>query len=739
MSGQDAAHLPAPPGYEVLSVLGRGGFATVYRARQTSLGREVAVKVLMSEVVTDADRRRFDRERRLLAALDTHPHVVDVHDAGITGGRPYVVMRLYPGGTLHDLLRRQGPLHPGHVVQVVEALAAALDAAHALGATHRDVKPENVLLTEHGAPVLADFGIAGMRAAEIDAAPTHLSTAFCTPAHAAPEVLEAKAFSVASDVYSLASTAYTLLAGAPAFDTSTPRGVVRVLDEPPPPLPHVPAVLEVVVLAGLAKSPAARPATAGQFAAELRRAWQSQVAPPRAPALPAPAPVPAPAPAPAPVPVHAAPGSAAPGHEVAGVHAVAGPAPAVPARRRPGLRATASAVAALVAVGAALVVAFVMATPGDPVPTTHVATLVGGGDVTSVWGWNEDGSVLAVQDGTGVRFWDPDGDLVGTADGEAWQGPPGGEVWAQVVGGDELTVRTTAGNGTRSTWTDPSGAVQAVEFSPDGTWAAVLGQDDVVRLVDTARGTSSRQVTSSGVLGASLTWSPDGTYLAFVAEDVGAALWPVDDTDGEMLLRAGDVLAAVWSPDGSSLALTLQDQVEFWEPLTRTRTAVARGTGQVDLVDPAVADGTLWSPTGDLVVTTTSTGTVLWDPLTGTAVATLEAPEGELGWSPDGTVLVTGRTDDAGFTLWRTATGERLHDVTTWTDEVEAVRWSPDGDVLAVVHDDGASLWDPVSAERVARLTTDSWLGPDEGVWSPDGTLLALADGDGTVQVWRVH
>ncbi|MEJ2578548.1 MAG: serine/threonine-protein kinase, partial [Kineosporiaceae bacterium] len=183
------------PGYRIGAVLGRGGFATVYRAHQLSLGRDVAIKVLTADLATDSDRRRFDREREALARLSPHPHVVDVFDAGITPERrPYLVMRLYPGGSLADRLAERGHLPVDEVVEVITRLAAALDAAHEIGTLHRDVKPQNVLITETGDPVLADFGIAGL--VDPDPEPSHASTAFFSLAHVAPEILDTRRYSV---------------------------------------------------------------------------------------------------------------------------------------------------------------------------------------------------------------------------------------------------------------------------------------------------------------------------------------------------------------------------------------------------------------------------------------------------------------------------------------------------------------------------------------------------------------
>src|SRR4051794_17043046 len=182
------------PGYRIGPVLGRGGFATVYEAEQESLNRSLAVKVLAVDLVSESDRRRFDRERELLTRLGEHPHVVDLVDAGVSRGRPFLVMRLYRRGTLAGRLQQVGPLPLDEVVATITKLASALDAAHALGVLHRDVKPENVLLTESGEPVLADFGIAAVVDPDGHATRGQNSTTFFSVSHSAPEVLESASF-----------------------------------------------------------------------------------------------------------------------------------------------------------------------------------------------------------------------------------------------------------------------------------------------------------------------------------------------------------------------------------------------------------------------------------------------------------------------------------------------------------------------------------------------------------------
>src|SRR5205807_168893 len=145
--------------YEIVAPLGAGGMGEVYRARDTRLGREVAVKVLPEPFASDPDRRaRFEREARAVAAI-SHPNILGIHDYGTQGAVTYAVMELLEGETLHSRLDR-GPLSWREVVEVGAAVAEGLAAAHARGIVHRDIKPENLFLTEDGRVKILDFGLA---------------------------------------------------------------------------------------------------------------------------------------------------------------------------------------------------------------------------------------------------------------------------------------------------------------------------------------------------------------------------------------------------------------------------------------------------------------------------------------------------------------------------------------------------------------------------------------------------
>ncbi|MGP4023262.1 protein kinase domain-containing protein [Actinomadura sp. 3N407] len=260
------------PGYRVLEQVGEGGFSVVYRAHQEHLDRMVALKVLSIASVDDAAMRRFQRESKITGRLSGHPNIVTVLDTGTTrSGRPYIAMEYFEHGALTDRLAREGPLPFADVLRIGVKMAGALAATHETDVLHRDVKPQNVLLSRYGEPALADFGIARL----VDTFDATHTQAF-TPHHAAPEVLEGRPPGVGSDIYSLGSTLYQLLAGQPAFKGPPGEGIallmLRILNDPPPPIPRpdVPQQVSDVIGRAMAKTPELRFATAVEFAQALQ-------------------------------------------------------------------------------------------------------------------------------------------------------------------------------------------------------------------------------------------------------------------------------------------------------------------------------------------------------------------------------------------------------------------------------------------------------------------------------------
>lgn len=258
-------------GYRDLHRIGHGGFSVVYRAHQVGLDRVVALKVLQVEFVDAQIKRRFLREVRLTGRLSGHPNVVTVLDSGLTGsGRPYIAMDLYERGSLRDRLLASGPLPLPEVLRVGVKIAGALDAAHREGIVHRDVKPQNILVSRYGEPALADFGTARL-VAEIDAS---ARTEALTPFHAAPEVLEGQPPTQASDVYSLGSTLYQLLAGRAAFQRDGDFGIapllLRIVSEEPPPLRDVPEAVEAAIRLAMHRDPSSRYGTMAELLSVLQ-------------------------------------------------------------------------------------------------------------------------------------------------------------------------------------------------------------------------------------------------------------------------------------------------------------------------------------------------------------------------------------------------------------------------------------------------------------------------------------
>lgn len=260
------------PGYCDAYELTRGGFATIYRARQATFEREVAIK-LLSGAVDETSVRRFRRECAAIGALSGHGNIVTVYDAGTTDdGRPYIVMELVHGGSLADQVAQRGVLDIPDVLDLGVRIAGAVESAHRAGILHRDLKPENILLSKLGEPKVADFGLAQFPGTDSSTSQGLTGTIL----HAAPEVLAGAGPSIASDIYSLASTLFTLLSGPSPFDrvgdVSLVSIVSRIANDPPPDLrPRgVPDELCQVLEQGLAKAPADRQHDMAQVGRQLQ-------------------------------------------------------------------------------------------------------------------------------------------------------------------------------------------------------------------------------------------------------------------------------------------------------------------------------------------------------------------------------------------------------------------------------------------------------------------------------------
>ncbi len=259
--------------YQLVEQIGKGGMATVYKAYQPSLNRYVAVKILPAYYAHEPGfAERFTREAQAIAQLD-HPNILPVYDFGKQGDISYIVMKYVPAGTLHDRLGQ--PFSPVEVVELIEQIAGALDAAHERGILHRDVKPGNILIDDRGWIYLSDFGVAKMVEGSVQLTGTGVGVG--TPTYMSPEQGQGLPVDARTDVYALGVILFEILTGRVPYEAETPMAVVikHVTDPIPLPRqmnPNLPETVEQVLLKALAKDPADRFASAGAMAAALRQA-----------------------------------------------------------------------------------------------------------------------------------------------------------------------------------------------------------------------------------------------------------------------------------------------------------------------------------------------------------------------------------------------------------------------------------------------------------------------------------
>ncbi len=259
--------------YELIQEIGRGGMGVVFRARQISLDREVAVKmILRGRLASEADLQRFLAEAAATAKLE-HPNIVPVYDVGDFDGRPYFSMQYVDGQTLKDQLS-DGPIDPRHAAEIVAKIARAVDFAHSQGVLHRDLKPSNILIAADGTPMIMDFGLA--KQVDTDDGLTRSGMLVGTPAYMSPEQASAQRGSVgpASDVYSLGCVLYFALTGRAPFVAETSMELVMLVIEqdPPPPRalrPRLDRDLEMIVIRCLQKPIDLRYSSANKLADDL--------------------------------------------------------------------------------------------------------------------------------------------------------------------------------------------------------------------------------------------------------------------------------------------------------------------------------------------------------------------------------------------------------------------------------------------------------------------------------------
>ncbi|MDQ1286661.1 MAG: serine/threonine-protein kinase PknK [Actinomycetota bacterium] len=668
------------PGIVDVSQIGVGGYGRVFRGRQPAFDREVAVKMLDGRVEDEATKRRFDRECRILGSLSGHPNIVELHGAGVAAsGRPYLVMAYVPRGSLSSELARNGPMPWASVVRTGIKLSAALHVAHLAGVLHRDIKPGNVLLSDFGEPMLADFGIA------IDV--THsfgtTTTSALTPSYGAPELFSDCSPSVASDVYALSATLWAALTGRAPFDPepgSSERGggnvvalMVRIVTQPPPDLrpSGVPDSLAQVLEGALAKDPARRPDSALAFGRALQNVERTLGLPLTPMALP---------------------GEESPFTDP-DFAAQAGRTGKRRISRRNLMIAGSAVAVAAVAGGVVSTVSgrgrdsadhAVGLAPGSRRPTASPTPSGVSRTITrATYSW----PTANAEPASRVRF-TPDGKRIAVLESTR-----------------VLTVHTVADGSRVMGLATSTIGFWSFTLDPSGTRIATgLASVEKIEIWDLATGALLTFVQGrtggSKVVGEveDIAYSPDGTVLASGGAGRTVRIWD---------LRSRRVRQTLKGPAGSVFRVAFR-------PGTYAGGLQVAGGG----IDPQIR---------------------IWNTVTGATTTTLTVPGGgvrTLAFSPDGTAIAAGGWDGA-VRVWDVGTGRLRHTMTGHENQAESVVFSPDGTRLATIGlEDRARIWDVASGGLLTTITTggqDLW----SLAWSPDGTLLA-GGGDRNVFLWSV-
>jgi serine/threonine protein kinase len=686
-------------GYRIESRIGSGGMAVVFRARDERLDRSIALKVMAPEWTEDEEfRRRFVAESRAAARVDD-PHVIPVYEAGAAGGVLFIAMRLVAGTDLRGVLRREGPLPPGRLLELLSPVASALDAAHAAGLVHRDVKPGNILVDERpGRPdhvYLADFGLSKGAAAGMSL--TGAGDYLGTPNYSAPEQIQGHDVDGRADQYALACVAFELFTGRAPYERDLPMAVLMAhVSEPPPSLaarrPDMPVTADRVMARALAKRPQQRYASCRDFTDALREALGlspygsggtpvSPGAPAREPTSPAPRPGTA-------TDVDWPSGPTQAG--AAGLGSRSGPGlghgePIRHRRRRPLVLALAGA-ALVTAVAIPWVLASSPGAPAEKAPArTQPTTLARPSAVLSAPPGSHSVESAAFKPGTATL-------AVGMFNGDV-------DLWDTTA---RNIIKILHDPGKKTT------GVGSVAFGPGGTLA--VGDDGNVYLWDTADRTAAltaalpAPVDASGQSVTSLAFGPGGT------------------------------LAAGYSGGG----------VYLWDTATKQNTAAL--TGPADSVGVNLV---AFGPGGTLAAGYSGGDVYLWDTATKQNTATLTGPPGLAGtvgvgsaaFGAGGATLAVGY-DNGDVYLWDIPSKQTMATFTAPADsQANAVVAFGPGGTLAVGYNNGDVYLRDTATKKVTGILHGP--GKETGTvaslaFGPGGTL-AVGAANGDVYLWHIR
>jgi WD40 repeat protein/serine/threonine protein kinase len=749
-SGMPPAPLPTIPGYEDLETIGRGGMGIVYRARQVTLNRPVALKMIRAaEFASDNDRRRFQNEAEAVAQLN-HPGIVPVYEVGEHDHQRYFSMKLVEGGSLAARLENFTD-DPQAVARLVAEVAEAVHHAHVHGILHRDLKPGNILLDDQGRSHITDFGLARRLAGDSEL--TQSGAILGTPAYMSPEQASGRrgVVTTASDIYGLGAVLYALLTGRAPFGGDSVEDTLRQVQEraPEPPSklnPRSPRDLELICLKCLEKDPARRYGDAQALADDLHRFLRGEPILARAMSR----------------------------YEKALHWAVRHPA----------------AVAQIVAAVTVLLLFSVYESSQAQrfreqsekfreqrdqnedlllkIEMDSSRQLYEQGDL-------DRGVLQAARalDRRGERS--PRGYAAYLADLEArTRGllglrailPAGNDVLRVVFSPDGRSLLSVGDHGHARLWHTKDGApicpplpitghVYKAAFSPDGRTVATGGENRLVQLWDASTGVAvGSPLAHEGPVRA-VTFSPDGSTLLTAGDDGRARVWNAQ-TGASRFTTPGQpdpVTIADFHPGGRTFAtVDTKGVTRLWE------TTSGRPVGHA-MRQP---NGSVWSlaysPDGKVLATGSYDGSVrLWDAASGRPAGRTIAgdparqevafsqPEGvtALAFSPDSSRVLTGCTDGL-VRLWLVADGSLERRTSPHNARVNWAAFNPDGTRIGIAYDDGrCALWRPADGTMILRSAAhrslDGLTSAEHLAFSPtDGRMLATAGRDGCVRLWSV-